>query len=86
MVPMSTCPSMACTARRSAPRSTKCVAKEWRSLCGEMCLRMPAARAWASMIFQKLCRVIRRPSRVKKTLSVVGMASSGKKCGRALSR
>ena len=32
---MSTWPSMACTERRSAPRSSRWLANEWRRVCGE---------------------------------------------------
>src|SRR5436309_2780988 len=42
---MSVWPSMACTARSSAPRSSRWVAKLWRSLCGEIGLVIPAEAA-----------------------------------------
>ena len=33
---MLSCPSISCTALKSAPFSIKCVAKLWRSVCGEI--------------------------------------------------
>src|SRR5882672_4573383 len=57
---MSAWPSIAFTARRSAPRSSRWVAKLWRSVCG-WTLRRPAAAAWRQSSFQKPCRVMRRP-------------------------
>ena len=39
---MSACPSINCTERKSAPRSSRCVAKLCRSLCGDRRVRMPA--------------------------------------------
>ena len=32
--------------RQQAPPSSRCVAKEWRSTCGVMCLSILATRAW----------------------------------------
>ena len=39
------CPSSSCTTRRSAPPSRRCVAKEWRSVCGETRPLSPAEAA-----------------------------------------
>ena len=57
---MSAWPSIACTARRSAPRSTRWVANEWRSLCGDTSppgSRTPArARVVAQQLPEPLAR------------------------------
>src|SRR4030095_7590546 len=44
-------------ARRSAPRSSRWVAKEWRSVCGLSVARTPARRPYAFNTFQKPTRV-----------------------------
>ena len=41
---MSAWPSSICTARRSAPWLSRCVAKAWRSVCGDSGAAMPAAQ------------------------------------------
>ena len=43
---MSAWPSSICTARRSAPWLSRCVANAWRSVCGDSGATMPARSAW----------------------------------------
>lgn len=59
-------PSIICTERRSAPCERRCVAKEWRRLCGETSCLMPAARVASLMICQNRSRVIPLPRFVTK--------------------
>src|SRR3990172_2662177 len=60
---MSAWPSIAWTARRSAPPASRCPANEWRSVCGETRSRIPAAFAHRPIRFHSVCRVIGRPRR-----------------------
>ena len=45
VVAMLACPSSSCTVRRSAPRSSRCVANEWRSVCGPIVFGISPALA-----------------------------------------
>src|SRR5438309_13781 len=63
---MSEWPSINCTERRSAPFSSRCVANECRSTCGEMCALIPACRAYLTIFIQNDCRDIGRLRLVRK--------------------
>ena len=64
---------MVCTARRSAPPASKCVAKLCRSLCGLTFFVIPAATAYCLMRFQNPWRVIALPRLVRNTDRVGGL-------------
>ena len=57
VVVMLSCPSMTCTARRSAPPSTRWVAKECRKVCGLIVWLHPAFRARSWIIRKTITRV-----------------------------
>src|SRR5260370_601603 len=61
---MSACPSIAWTDRRSAPPSSRWLAKEWRSVCGEMWPRRPAPPA-RLLPRQRPRQPARRPRRLQ---------------------
>ena len=54
-------PSSSCTTRTSAPPSSRWVAKEWRSVCGETSRVTPARSAALASTAQALCRDSRPP-------------------------
>ena len=54
---MSACPSISWTARRSAPPSSRWVANECRSVCGDTCFSIPARVTYFCRIFQAPMRV-----------------------------
>ena len=55
---MSACPSIFCTALRSAPWASRWLAKAWRSACGETRTgSIPAARASVFSSCARRCRV-----------------------------
>ncbi len=45
VVEIDVCPSIICMALSGAPPSSKCVAKEWRSVCGDIFFVIPASLA-----------------------------------------
>src|SRR3990170_3529031 len=79
---MSACPSIACTARRSAPPARRCPANEWRSVCGVTVSRIPASRAQRPIRFHSVCRVIGRPRRERNRtlLAAFFLRNRGRPC------
>lgn len=53
---MLSCPSIACIMRKLAPPSSRCVAKEWRKVCGLMLFVIPAAAASSFMKWNTIMR------------------------------
>ena len=51
VVRTSRCPSSSCTVRMSYPASSRCIAKQCRSVCGPTRLAIPAARAACATAF-----------------------------------
>src|ERR1700743_1086331 len=76
VVEMSACPSNSCTARRSAPWFSRCVSSAWRSVCGEIGLRMPAASAYFLTRFQNIWRDIAAARTVTNSASLRRPSSS----------
>jgi hypothetical protein len=72
-------PSSSWIARRSAPAWRRCVAKVWRSACGEISSGRPAAR---SRRFRRRAieRVVRRPPRALTKSGSPGSVSSFARC------
>ena len=56
------CPSNSWTIRRSAPPSSRCVANEWRRVCGLTRSASPAVRAAALTAAHACCRASRPPA------------------------
>src|SRR3972149_6721922 len=67
---MSACPSIVCTARRSAPPASRWPAKEGRRVWGEILIRPPAPRPHFAIRFHSVWRVIGRPRRLKNSALV----------------
>jgi hypothetical protein len=61
--------SISWTARRSAPPSSRCVANEWRKVCGCTSFLTPAFLAYAWTIFQIAMRVIGLPRAFRNSMS-----------------
>ena len=74
---MSAWPNIAWTDRKSAPPCNRCVANEWRSMCGEGIGDSSPLAARARSSFQNPCRVIGVPRRVTNTKREDRVASAG---------
>src|SRR3990172_3689069 len=68
---MSEWPSIAWTARRSAPPDSRWLANEWPSVWGEIRSPIPAASAQRRIRFHRVCRVIAVPRRERNRALVV---------------
>ena len=64
---MSAWPSISCTARRSAPPSSRCVAKLCRSVCGVTGFSIPAFSTYFRRIFHAPMRESGRPRALRKS-------------------
>ena len=74
---MFSCPSISCTTLRSAPCSIRWVANECLNVCGEISLRMPAARVYFLTILNRDTLLMDFPNLFRNTMSSFFAAGAG---------
>jgi hypothetical protein len=68
VVSIDSCPSISCTALRSAPPSIRCVAKECLKVCGLIFFLIPALAARSFIIVKIMALVSLFPLRLRNTM------------------